>query len=186
MARSRASCVVSKSTGTESPWKEIGGPSVDLRAPSVRQPIGRSAGADRSLGPVVHPAAPAGGLGGGVAGDGAAAGVETCELARGLRAGALERGAQLLLDDGERLERQPRGGRRRAEGGGDADALGGRCGELVPAALGRERALGVGAREDLGPAVHQAAAIWAQASRSSDSSSLTFSIISGSRAMRAS
>src|SRR4051812_36676113 len=153
MARSRASCVVSKSTGTESPWKEIGGPSLDLRAPSLRQPVGRSAVTAETLvaagrtragaGLVVDPVAPPRGLGGGVAGHGATAGVQRRELALRVSVRVLERGEKLLLDDVERLEREAGAGRRRTELGGQANALRRRGGELVPAPCGRERALGV-------------------------------------------
>ena len=58
---------------------------------------------------------------------------------------------QLPLDDGQRLQRQASAGGRRAERGGEPDALSRRGRELVPAALGGQRALGVRQREDFGP-----------------------------------
>jgi len=73
---------------------------------------------------------------------------EGCELSCGLGSRSGEGRRELLLDDVEGLEDQAGSARSRTEGGGDAQALGGGLGQLVPPALGGELALGGGAGEE--------------------------------------
>ena len=114
--------------------------------------------------------------------------MQLAEPAGGVGARGDEKRGELVLDDGEPLQHgarlRGRAGKREREGG----AGGARLGELLPAALGRERALILGAREQVQPGLHELRqpAICCQASRSSPRSSETRSIMFGSRSMRAS